>query len=80
MSKTEKITAVQNVRVNVGSPTLASIRQLLGPSWTIEGEDPEQYEKVLAEVGAAARPIDFIDWMLVKDIVDLTWQIQRTHL
>ncbi len=37
-------------------------------------------EMVLAEVGAAAQPIDFIDWLLVKDIVDLTWEIQRTHL
>jgi hypothetical protein len=80
MSKTEKITAVQTVRVNVGSPTLASVRQLLGPSWIIEGEDPERYEKVLAEVGAAVRPIDFIDWLLVKDVVDLTWEIQRTQL
>jgi hypothetical protein len=29
---------------------------------------------------APAQPIDFIDWLLVKDIVDLTWEIQRTHL
>lgn len=41
-------------------PPLASVRPLLGPSWIIE--DPERYEKVLAEVGAAAQPIDFIDW------------------
>jgi hypothetical protein len=54
--------------------------QLLGPNWIIEGEDPERYEKVLAEVGAAAQPIDFIDWLLVKDIGDLTWEIQRSHL
>ncbi len=64
----------------MGSPTLASVRKLLGPSWIIEGEDPERYEKVLAEVGVAAQPIDFIDWLLVKDIVDLTWEIQRIHL
>ena len=80
VSKTEKITAVQTVGANVGSPTLASVRKLLGPSWIIEGEDPERYEKVLAEVGVAAQPIDFIDWLLVKDIVDLTWEIQRIHL
>jgi hypothetical protein len=80
MSKTERITAVQPVGADGGSPTLASIRKLLGPSWIIAGEDPEQYEKVLAGVGAAAQPIDFIDWLLVKDIVDLTWEIQRTHL
>ena len=71
MSKTEKVTAVQAVGMNTGCPTLASVRKLLGPSWIIEGEDPERYEKVLAEVGVAAQPIDFIDWLLVKDIVDL---------
>jgi hypothetical protein len=80
MSTTEKITAVQTVGVNVGCPTLASVRELLGPSWIIESEDPERYEKVLAEVGAAVQPIDFIDWLLVKDIVDLTWEIQRARL
>jgi hypothetical protein len=79
MSNTERITAVQTVGENAGSSTLASVRPLLGPSWIIKGEDPERYEKVLAEVGAAAQPIDFIDWLLVKDIVDLTWEIQRTH-
>src|SRR5277367_3393981 len=81
MSKTEKITAVtKTVGVNLGCPTLASVRPLLGSSWIIEGEDPERYEKVLAEVGDAAQPIDFIDWLLVKDIVDLTWEIQRARL
>lgn len=81
MSKAERIAAVpQTVGVIGGSPTLASVWPLLGPSWIIEGEDPERYEKVLAEVGAAARPIDFIDWVLVKDVVDLTWEIQRIHL
>jgi len=80
MSKTERITAVQTVGLNVGRPTLASVRPLLGPSWIIEGEDPERYERVLTEVGAAAQPIDFIDWLLVKDIVDLTSEIQRIHL
>ncbi len=81
MSKAERIAAVpKTVGVDAGFPTLASVRPLLGPSWIIEGEDPERYEKVLAEVGAAAQPIDFIDWLLVKDIVDLTWEIQRTHL
>ena len=81
MSKTERIaTVAKTVGVNPRPPTLSSVRPLLGPSWIIEGEDPERYEKVLAEVGAAAQPIDFIDWLLVKDMVDLTWEIQRTHL
>ena len=51
------------------------VRALLGPSWIIEGEDPERYEELLARVGAAVQPMDLIDWLLVKDIVALTWEI-----
>ena len=55
------------------------VRPLLGPSWLIEGEDPKLYEALLAKVGAAVQPVDFIDWHLVKDIVDITWDIQRSR-
>ena len=78
MSKTEEIGAVQKTaRVNVGSLTFESVRPLLGLRWTIEGEDSERYEKILKEVGVAAQPIDIIDWLLVNDAADLTWEIQR---
>ena len=50
------------------------MRALLGPSWIIKGEDPERYEELLAAVGAAVQPKDLIDWLLVKDIVALTWE------
>ena len=52
---------------------------LLGPSWIIEGEDPERYEELFARVGASVQPKDLIDWLLVMDIVALTWEIQRTR-
>lgn len=55
------------------------VRALLGPSWIIEGEDPELYEELLAGVGAAVQPKDLIDWLLLKDVVALTWEIQRTR-
>jgi hypothetical protein len=55
------------------------VRALLGPSWIIEGEDPELYEVLLARVGAAVEPADIIDWLLVKDVVALTWEIQRSR-
>ncbi len=54
-------------------------RALLGPSWIIEGEDRELYEALLARVGAAVEPTDIIDWLLVKDVVALTWEIQRSR-
>lgn len=54
------------------------VRALLGPSWLIEGEDPRLYEELLARVGAAIQPTDLIDWLLLKDVVALTWEIQRS--
>ncbi|SEC59441.1 hypothetical protein SAMN05444161_1440 [Rhizobiales bacterium GAS191] len=57
----------------------AEVRALLGPSWIIEGEDPKRYEELLAQVGAAVQPTDLIDWLLLKDVVALTWEIQRTR-
>ncbi len=51
------------------------MRALLGPSWLIEGEDPKLYEELLGRVGAAVQPTDIIDWLLLKDVVALTWEI-----
>ncbi len=55
------------------------VRSLLGPSWIVDGEDPNLYEELLGRVGAAVQPIDIIDWILVKDVVALTWQIHRSR-
>jgi hypothetical protein len=57
----------------------AAIRSLLGPTWIIEGEDLDVYEQLLASVGAAVEPLDIIDWLLVNDVVVLTWLIQRSR-
>jgi hypothetical protein len=54
-----------------------AVRALLGPSWIIEGEDPNLYEELLGRVAAAVGPQDIIDWLLIKDVVALTWQIHR---
>jgi hypothetical protein len=56
-----------------------AVRPLLGPSWIVEGEDPNLYEELLGRVGAAVEPRDIIDWLLVKDVVALTWQIHRSR-
>jgi hypothetical protein len=61
------------------APQLADVRELLGTAWIIEGEDPERYEQLLARVAEAIGPIDFIDWLLVKDVVAHTWEIQRSR-
>jgi hypothetical protein len=58
---------------------LADVRTLLGPSWIIEGEDPERYEQLLVLVAETVGPIDFIDWLLIEDFVAHTWEIQRSR-
>jgi len=55
------------------------IRVLLGPSWLVEGEDAQLYEDLLAAVASAVKPTDLVDWVLLKDFVDLTWEIQRNR-
>ena len=70
----------QRAVVTGASPqSLWDVRELLGPAWTIEGEDPERYEQLLVRVAEAVGPIDFVDWLLVKDVVALTWDIQRSR-
>ena len=60
-------------------PVPEYVRALLGPSWLIEGENPKLYEELLGRVGAAVQPTDIIDWLLLKGVVALTWEIQRSR-
>ncbi len=53
------------------------IRALLGEPPLLNSEDPSAYEALLATFGAAVRPTDPIEWIHVKDCVDLTWEIRR---
>ena len=43
----------------------------------VRGEDEADYARLLAQLGAESGAASVIDWMLVKDIADLTWQIAR---
>ena len=62
------------------APTVPEdIRPLLASAWLLEGEDPGLFERLLAEVGDAIRPIDIIDWIYVMDVVARTWEIQRSR-
>src|SRR6266567_1916377 len=53
------------------------IRALLGEPPLLISEDPGAYEFLLATFANAVRPTDPIEWIYVKDCVDLTWEIQR---
>ena len=51
----------------------------MGPAWIIEGEHPGRYEQLLARVAEEIDPRDIIDWILLNDLVALTWEIQRSR-
>jgi len=72
-------TAASRAAVDPAYAVPDSVRPLLGPSWLIDGEDPKLYEELLGRVGAAVQPTDIIDWLLLKDVVALTWEIQRSR-
>jgi hypothetical protein len=43
-------------------------------------ERREDYDKLLSAIATAVKPTDAILWILAKDFVDLTWDIQRDRI
>jgi hypothetical protein len=68
------------------TPTLAApklsaeVRGLLGRPPVLISEDPSAYETMFANMAAAVMPKDAMEWLLMKDCVDLTWEIRRIRL
>ncbi|MFQ6019024.1 MAG: hypothetical protein ACE5KF_12625, partial [Kiloniellaceae bacterium] len=57
----------------VGGP----VARILEQRPLITGEDPADYDCLLARLGAAVAPEDAIEWLWLKDVVDLAWEVQR---
>jgi hypothetical protein len=55
------------------------IRDLFGPPPLTQLESPEAYERLLTAMAAAAAPKDAIEWLGLRDIVDLTWEEARAR-
>jgi hypothetical protein len=55
----------------------AHIVELLGTPPLLKGEDPKQYQALFAELARTVKPADIIEWLWVRDILDLTWDIIR---
>ena len=64
-----------------GGPSALSpaIRRVLGPSPLTHLEKQDDYEEFLQRVAAAIAPADIVEWIWVKDIVDLTWEVNRAR-
>jgi hypothetical protein len=48
-----------------------------GPPPLIAGEDPAQYEAIRTQILAAVQPLDFLEEILVNDVVNLVWETRR---
>ncbi|AWN41152.1 HNH endonuclease [Methylobacterium durans] len=53
------------------------IASLLTPPPLLPDEDPDGYGRLLTAVGVSVEPRDTIEWLWVKDVVDLLWEAQR---
>jgi hypothetical protein len=55
----------------------AAIRALLGKAPLLVTEDPNEYYAFLDALAREVRPGDTIEWLWVKEVADLTWEILR---
>jgi hypothetical protein len=53
------------------------IRDTWGDPPLSRNEDPEIYAKLAGQISQAVGPIDVIEWLWVKDVLDLSWEIRR---
>jgi hypothetical protein len=75
------------VMMNVKAPqtTFASLRSLDAPGWLggvapaplLPGEDGTEYAKFTAQFLAVVKPRDFIEEILARDAIELSWEILR---
>jgi hypothetical protein len=52
-------------------------RSLLGPPPLIPGEKLVDYQELAQRIAATVKPKDMLEEILVRDFVDLTWEIRR---
>ena len=54
-----------------------SVVSFFGPPPLVDGEDTEAYNDLLMQVSSAVHPADTVEEILVRDVVDYTWEILR---
>ena len=54
-----------------------SVASFFGPPPLVDGEDVEAYDDLLIQVSSAVKPVDTIEDIWVRDVVDHTWEILR---
>jgi hypothetical protein len=63
------------------APVRTSCWALLGPRPLIDGEDGTNYDVILERISADVAPVDFVEEIWVRNVVDLVWEsIRLRHL
>jgi hypothetical protein len=70
---TRKITKVKEPILPVD---LNLIKLLFGPPPVLATENPHRYWELFEQFAAAIVPGSVIEWIWLKDIVDLSWEIR----
>jgi hypothetical protein len=53
------------------------ILEIWGAPPLLRSEDPKIYEKLARQISQAVGPTDVVEWLWIKDILDLSWEIRR---
>jgi len=53
------------------------VQALFGDPPLLRGEDVDLYNKLMSQFAKLVEPKDMIEWWLVKDITDHSWEIRR---
>jgi hypothetical protein len=69
----------QSLAVAVISEIPAAVQEQWGEPPVLTSEDPNVYTKLALQIANAVGPDDVIQWFLIKDVLDLTWEILRLH-
>ena len=68
---------LDNTKALIETLVPVEIRDVLGEPPLLATEDPNQYDALLRGFARDITPSGFIEWLWVKDIADITWDIIR---
>ena len=68
-----------SLEISVFKPT-SEISQIFGNPALAGAENPEDYEKLFANIESAIKPPDAMGWLFMRDVTDWTWEIRRERI
>jgi hypothetical protein len=77
MNKRELVIARGKLPANV---SFREMLPVLGEPFLLPGEDQAEYEALIASLSHAVEPQDTIEWIWIKDITDIVWEMRRLKL